>query len=282
MSPHSPTGSNGSKTDGMREPRAGESRYRVLTQLLRERIFRGEFENRALPTEISLAGDYGLSRQTVRRAYQELVSEGLVYRIRGSGTYVRPRETRYNRSFGSVDDLLQLQLDTTFELTEPMHRVTDAEIASRLRQDFAELWALIFRRRHQDKAFCLTRVYLPLRIGAALAEVPELNDPALVTGITVISLIQSHGFDIAEAEQVITATAAGVDESRLLSVPTASPLLHVERNYLDRQGRALELAVSDFLPDEYQHRTQLGRQLAPMDFTSDHAWRKDSGSPSQH
>lgn len=244
----------------MREPRPGESRYRVLTQLLRERVFRGEFEDRALPTEISLAEELGLSRQTVRRAFQELVGEGLVYRVQGSGTFVRPRETRYNRSFGSVDDLLQLQLDTTFELTEPLHRITDASPASRLRQDFPELWAIAFRRHHHDKAFCLTRVYLPLRIGAALADVAEFNNPNLVTGVTVISQIQNRGFDIAEAEQVITARAAGGDLSELLSTPVGSPLLHVERTYLDRRGEALELAVSDFLPGEYQHRTLLGRR----------------------
>lgn len=248
----------------MREPRPGESRYRILTQLLRERIYQGEFEDRPLPPEIALAEEFGLSRQTVRRAFQELVSEGLVYRVRGSGTFVRPRETRYNRAFGSVDDLLQLQLDTKFELTEPLHRVSDMSLAVRMRQDFPDLWALTFRRHHRGKAFCLTRVYLPPRIGSGLSTVAELRDPELVTGITVISLIESRGFDIAEAEQVITATAASVDLSDTLGTPVGSPLLHIERTYLDRRGQALELAVSDFLPGEYQHRTRLGRRTEPL------------------
>lgn len=244
----------------MREPRPGESRYRILTQLLRERIFRGDFEDRKLPTETSIASESGLSRQTVRRAYQELVSEGLVYRVRGSGTFVTPAETRYRRSFGSVNDLLQLQMDTTFELIEPLHRITDELLASQMRQDFSELWALSFRRRHQAKAFCLTRVYLPLRIGAALSDVAEFKDAEIVTGTTVISQIQSHGFDIAEAEQVITAVAADGDLAQLLSTSIGSPLLHIERTYLDRRGHVVELAVSDFLPGEYQHSTRLGRQ----------------------
>ena len=245
------------------DPRPGESRYRVLAQLLRERIFRGEFEDQPLPTEVSLAQEFGLSRQTVRQSFKELVNEGIVYRVAGSGTFVTPRDTRYNRAFGSVDDLLQLQLDTSFELTEPLHRATRssrASLAAQLRQDFPDHCALTFRRRHHGKAFCLTRVYLPLRVGTALMDVAELTDPELDTGITVISLIQLRGFDIAEAEQVITATAADEELADQLSVPVGSPLLHVERTYIDSQDRVLELAVSDFLPDEYQHRTRLGRQ----------------------
>lgn len=271
--------SRGDETVDMREPRPGESRYRVLTQMLRERIYRGDFEDRALPTETSLADEFGLSRQTVRRAFQDLVSEGLVYRVRGSGTFVTPRETRYNRSFGSVDDLLQLQLDTTFELTEPLHRLSDEGLAARMRQDFPDIWALTFRRRHEGKAFCLTRVYLPMRTGTTLSGVAELTNPELVTGTTVISQIQSRGFDIAEAEQVITAVAAGPETSSLLSVPTGSPLLHIERTYFDQRGQALELAVSDFLPDEYQHRTKLGRRSEPVAIGNDSAWRDAGEAP---
>jgi len=245
---------------GPNDPRPGEARYRLLTQLLRERIFKGEFEDKPLPTEAALAAEFGLSRHTVRQAFQDLVSEGIVYRVRGSGTFVTPPETRYNRPFGSVDDLLQLQLDTTFELIEPIHQAALPTLAVHLRQDFPEVWALAFRRRHHGTPFCITRVYLPMRIGSALADVPELNNAELATGVTVIGLIQNRGFDIAEAEQVITATATDAETSRLLSIPVAAPLLHIARTYIDAQGRVIEYAVSEFLPSEYQHRTRLGRR----------------------
>jgi DNA-binding GntR family transcriptional regulator len=248
---------------GIRDPRRGESRYRLLTQLLRERIFQGEFEERRLPTEVSLAQEFGLSRQTVRQAFQELVSEGIVYRVRGSGTFVTPRETRYNRPFSSVDDLLQLQLDTTFELIEALHRTVRPSLAAQLRQEFPDLWALTFRRRHLGKAFCVTRVYLPLRIGWTLADVPELSNPAMTTATTVIGMITSRGFHISEAEQVITASAADEYVAELLSTPPGTPLLHITRTYIDASGQVLEVAVSEFLPSEYQHRTRLARRSEP-------------------
>ena len=40
------------------------------------------------PSETSLQKKFGYSRQTVRTALQQLEDEGLIKRVRGSGTYV--------------------------------------------------------------------------------------------------------------------------------------------------------------------------------------------------
>ena len=42
----------------------------------------------AIPTEESLAREFGVSRMTVNRAIRELSDEQIVKRIQGSGTYV--------------------------------------------------------------------------------------------------------------------------------------------------------------------------------------------------
>jgi DNA-binding GntR family transcriptional regulator len=248
----------------LRAPRHGESSYRLLTQLLREQIFRDEFDEvRPLPTELALARDHHLSRQTVRRAFQELVAEGLVYRVQGRGTFVTPRETRYHRPFGTVDDLLNLQVDTDFELVEPLSPTIDRAAATTLRLDEPQVHALRFLRRHHGDVFCLTRVCLPPRIAQSLAGCAELTDPQMHATSTVTGLIESHGNDIAEAEQVITAMAADQDLAAHLRCATGSPILHIERTYLDRKGEVLEHAVSDFLPEYYSHRSRLGRSLVP-------------------
>ena len=49
--------------------------HRRLSHALREQIAAGQFHGgRQLPTELELAGKYGLSRQTVRRAFYDLVA----------------------------------------------------------------------------------------------------------------------------------------------------------------------------------------------------------------
>ncbi len=51
-----------------------------------------------LPREIDLADSLGLSRGTVRHAISRLVSDGLVYRTSGRGTFVRPPRAQYSLS----------------------------------------------------------------------------------------------------------------------------------------------------------------------------------------
>lgn len=245
----------------VRPRRPGESSYRLLTQRLRERIFQGEFpEGTKLPTEQSLADELGLSRQTIRRAYQELVAEGSVYRVQGSGTFVAPGGARYRRPFGSVDDLMNLQLDTDFELVDPLTDRIDRDVADRLGLEAPHVVSLTFLRLHRGEPFCRTRVHLPPAIAATVADVPELTDPGVHSKTTIISLIEAQGNDIGEAEQVISAVAA---DTSALGCALGSPLLHIERLYTDRVGRALELAISDFLPAHYAHRSRLGRGSAP-------------------
>lgn len=247
----------------LRPRRPGESSYRLLTQSLREDIFRDQYaEEEPLPTDFALAEKHGLSRQTVRRAYQELVAEGLVYRVAGRGTFVNPEHTRYRRPFGTVEDLMNLQLDTEFELLEPLSERVHETASQALDLPGRHVFALAFRRLHRGQAFCLTRVYVPPRIGQKLAHLSELTDPGIRTNVTVIGLIESHGNDIAEAEQVITAVAATAELSDVLGCPVDTALLHIERTYLDRKGEPLEYAVSDFLPAYYAHRLRLGRGAA--------------------
>ena len=119
------------------------------------------------------------------------------------------------------------------------------------------------RRRHHGEAFWRPHVYLPPRVAQSLAGCRELTDPGRHTTSTVIGLIESHGNDIAEAEQVVTATAADEKLAERLGCTAGVPILHIERTYLDRRGAVLEHAVSDFLPQHYSHRSRLGRSLAP-------------------
>ena len=65
--------------------------YAQLTAHFRERILDGTYRaGSRLPTELELAEQFGVSRGTVRQAMQTLVNEGLIERIAGSGTFVRP------------------------------------------------------------------------------------------------------------------------------------------------------------------------------------------------
>ncbi len=63
--------------------------HRQLLNELRHAILSGELQpHDQLPGEIELVEQLGVSRATIRRAWQEAIEEELIYRVAGKGTYV--------------------------------------------------------------------------------------------------------------------------------------------------------------------------------------------------
>ncbi|TQJ91740.1 GntR family transcriptional regulator [Streptomyces sp. SLBN-31] len=242
-----------------------ESAYVRLAHRLRTSILRHEHpEGVRLPTEAELAETYRVSRQTVRRAFQDLVAEGLVYRVPGRGTFATPREEQYLRQFGSVDDLMGLSIDTRMDVVTPLHRRVDVDVAGRLGLPTDRVHKLAFLRLHEDVAFCHTSVWLPPAVGRLLETVEELTLPGRPHAFTVIGLLdQRLPEPIAEAEQSITVAEATADLAEHLGCAPGRPLLRIDRVYRTVGGQQVELSVSHFLPEHYSYRVRLRRSGAP-------------------
>jgi GntR family transcriptional regulator len=240
--------------------------YRQVASDLRQAIAAGRYAaGQRLPTEAEMVTATGLSRQTVRRAFQELVTEGAVYRVRGRGTFAVPGDGRYLRSFGSVDDLMALSLDTEMQVVEPLHVLASLEAAEQLGVADDTVMTMSFLRRHDSVPFCYTRVHLPMRLGRRLRELPEmaaLAEPGARARLTVISLVERVSeHPIQGAQQNATAVAATADIARRLGCAAGLPVLRIDRLYRDRDLRPLELAVNHFHPDRYSYRLQLRGRL---------------------
>lgn len=235
--------------------------YRTLAIELRTAILQGQYpEGVALPTEAELVERHGLSRQTVRRAFQELVAEGMVTRAPGRGTFAAPRDRKYLRQFGSIEELMGLSADTDLEVVEPLTERVDVTAAGRLRTDTDTVTALTFLRLHGDQPLCLTETYFPPEVGALLTDVPALGVAGARSSATVIGTLDAKlDSPITSADQSITAVGASGHIARALHCQTGTPLLRIDRIYYDASGTAIELAISYFLPDVYSYRVKLNR-----------------------
>jgi DNA-binding GntR family transcriptional regulator len=245
--------------------RTGDNRaaYLVLAEDLRKAIKLGEYAGeQRLPTEASLAAEHGLSRQTVRRAYLDLVSEGLVDRIPGRGTFVAEQEPKYLRQFGSVEDLMGLALDTSVEIIMPLARGVSIESAARLALDSDVVHSLSYIRSHQGVPFGWTTVSLPPAVAVLLKDMPEVTTPGATNPLTVIGLLESRLDDpITEAEQTISAVAADDRLVEMLHCDLGAPILRIDRLFISARGEPLELSVGYFLPSQYTYRTSLRRSV---------------------
>jgi DNA-binding GntR family transcriptional regulator len=239
----------------------GEAAYKVLARELRSAILQRRYaDGTRLPTEAELAAEYQVSRQTVRRAFHDLVAEGMVHRVRGRGTFAAARDGQYLRQFGSIEDLMGLSLDTQLEVLRPLRRQVNVEAASRLRLDSDAVHSIVFRRIHNGEPFCHTAVYLHPVAGAILDEFAELSERGTTSDATIIGLLDTRlPAPIAEAEQSITAAAADDVLAEALGCHPGAPLLRVDRIYLTTEDQPVELAVSHFLPEQYSYRVRLRR-----------------------
>ena len=242
--------------------------YRALAAQIRNAIRNGEYaDGRQLPTEEQLVASYSVSRQTVRRAMQDLVSEGIIYRVAGRGTYPVAEQDRYVNHFGSVEELMALSLDTECEVVSPLQRRVDVETASRLRLPSDELFAVTLVRLHADIPFCYTSVYLPPRIGRLLTDVAELSSPRR-SQVTVIGLIDARmNGSITAAEQSVSAAGAPSFAARHLGREVGEPLLRIDRLYFDdsddpvRARRELLRPRALLLPGQAPAQVALGPVL---------------------
>lgn len=241
-------------------PRSTGVAYRVLADELRRAAREQRYQDgQRLPTEAQLSRAHGLSRQTVRRAFQDLVAEGVVYRVPGRGTFACNDAGKYLRPSGSIEDLMTIAIDTELEVLDPPTVRVDLEAAGRLRLATDEVVTVSFRRFHLGQPFCVTTAYLPVPLGRGLFEVPELAAVRVRRHMTVLSVVQGlAGTPFAGADQSITAVPAPADLCAEIDVGEGDPVLRIDRVYCDAEQRLLELAVNHFNPARYSYRFHMG------------------------
>jgi len=234
--------------------------YETLARDLSDGILQGTYPpDSQLPTESELVAATGLSRQTVRRAFQELVAGGMVVRIPGAGTFARPPE-QILRQFGSIEDLMGLARDTQLRVLSPLGDRVDISAAGRLRSESDVVSVVELVRLQDSRPALLTRAYFPTDIGRLLADVPELQTAGTDHPITIIGLLDSRLDEpIVEADQSITAVTADADVATALQCEAGIPVLRIERIYYSASGRAVELAISHSLPELHTYRVRLQR-----------------------
>jgi DNA-binding GntR family transcriptional regulator len=236
------------------QPRSTVPVHQRLSADLRTLIERANGER--LPTEAELADRYGVSRQTVRRAFQDLVAEGLVRRVRGSGTYpVQPAERdRYVRPVGTIEDLMQWR-DSEMELVQPIALESAPDIATLLELPSTVVATLTLRRTFDGKPFALSRISLPPEVAAKLVDEGAL--PGVGTGTIIGSVERLLPDAVTEVHQEITAVTTPKDIAGQLDVEPDTPALRVQRLYFDADERPVELAITHYNPDRYTYRLVL-------------------------
>ncbi len=130
---------------------------------LRRRLEAGEFDDGFFPTDLTLTGDYEVSRHTVREAIRHLNKTGVLKRERGRGTVVNRSE--FEQSLGTLYSLFRTVEGSGVEQTSEvldLREVTDTVAANRLGLAEDTPLVLLARVRLADgEPLALDRAWMP-------------------------------------------------------------------------------------------------------------------------
>jgi DNA-binding GntR family transcriptional regulator len=198
------------------------------------------FEN-----ELSLTERLGLSRPTVRRAFGELVDQGLLVRRRGIGTIVA-KEMVHRRA-----ELTSLYEDLAREGRQP--RTDVLSLVADARDDRAatafgvpattHLVAMVRVRYAGDTPLAVLRNWLPPQYADITLEQLESNG--------LYALLRARGVRPTVARQTIGARSAQREDRRLLHLSKAEPLLTMTRSAYDAEGEAVEFGDHCYRAEHY-------------------------------
>jgi GntR family transcriptional regulator len=206
----------------------------------------------SLPPERDMAALTGLSRVTIRKAVEGLVTQGHLVQKRGSGTFVAPRVERMEQA---------LSLLTSF--TEDMARrgkAVDSLWLSRRIDGPAPEEVMGLGLRAGERIARLERVRrsdgVPLAIERAALPLSVLDAPEEVTG-SLYAVLQARGMRPVRAVQRITAANLGERDADLLGVAPGAAGLKIERIGYLANGRAVEFTRSIYRGDAYDFAVEL-------------------------
>ncbi|MFP6890523.1 MAG: GntR family transcriptional regulator, partial [Nitrospinota bacterium] len=222
-----------------------------IADLLRRQIELGDLApGMKLPKELELAEMFGVSRVPVRQALSMLVSDGLLKRSRGHGTFVTDdlKKPKALNLTGIAEEFVSHGMEGEFRLFS----VQDVPPSPRL----AELFGLGQResltrvqrvRMVENVPFCYVINYLPSGIGR---KIPNADFEKL----SLLKIFENRlRIPLGEIHQTIEARTADKEIASLLSLGIMAPVMYVDTYVYRKEGTPLEYSQIFYRGDRFKY-----------------------------
>lgn len=239
-------------------------RYARIQKILEDRVIEGVYPLGSLiPTEIELAGEFGTSRFTIREALRYLREHGYVERRQGVGTRVvsNRTQTTFQQSFGSLQELFQVAVETWFVILDTKRVTLSPEVAERVGGLEGEEWFLVSGVRWTKpggKPICFVQSYIPARFEAVIPQLEGHQGPFFAL------LERNSDGNIEKAVQEIRALPMPPEVGRHLGLGPGTWSLQLLRRYLTEDG--VLIASFNWHPaDQMTYVMQIHRAKSPTE-----------------
>lgn len=207
--------------------------YVQLRDILRDQIENGVYlPGTAIPSEKELSEKYGVNRQTVRTAIEQLMKEGVVKPFQGKGVYVMGE--RMNRDLDTLTGFSRTILEKN---SEPRIHVLNKKLRT------AGLkFSKIFDMDEEDEMNYIKRVCFvdeePMSIEEIFvpkAILPNLNE-LNISDFSMYDLYDFYNINVTNAHQTLDIVTLDQNESRLLNIDTSQAVyLFTSITYADEK-----------------------------------------------
>jgi GntR family transcriptional regulator, N-acetylglucosamine utilization regulator len=204
------------------------------------------------PSERELVTRFGVARMTVRQAMDALVSEGLLERMPGKGTFVARPRRRLQRPVGYSEEMRRRGLQPESQTLLARLEQAGPGVARALgitEGDAVLHWRRL--RRADGAAMCVQDSFLNEVL------LPGFLEKHMPTTLT--DALTARGLRPDWAEDSITADLAQEDEAAILEIEAGDPVLRVSRRAWCGDV-TVEVSRSTYRADRFTMWVQLGEE----------------------
>lgn len=213
---------------------------------------------RRLPSERELSDIYNVSRVTIRQAIASLVTDGILEKYPGSGTYVTQISERQPEAYmrGIVQELEQQNIRVAIDVLDFIS-IPYSKKQSNIWENLAvppdeNVYEITRILSTCNKPLLLDYNYFPPEIGIQYQSFD-------ISRNVIFTALDTLGYHIHHAKQTIQAMGATSFQAKHLQVPINSPLLEICRTSFDKNDNPLLFTKASFVGDRYSYSIELGR-----------------------
>lgn len=232
--------------------------HKQIEKALREDIATGEYDHGKLfPNEVALSNLFGVSRNTVRQAFNVLVNEGLLKRKQGKGTTV----VRHTSNVTHLEEWHSFSMDMAAQGVKiKNYRITfasencDRQLAEELDVvSGTEVKKLTRIKGNESEPFVLFESWFHPRI--PLSENLDFTRPLNEILETEFSVIAMH------SSEELKAITADERIAELLEVDPGAPVFFRKRRVYDAGMRIVEFNKCYYRHDKMTYKINIKRTL---------------------
>ncbi|QIO84619.1 GntR family transcriptional regulator [Pediococcus acidilactici] len=205
-------------------------KYMVIANQLRQRIASGDFSDTGqLPQEKRLIQAYNVSRITIRKALDVLVTEDLIYRVQGAGTYIKDQD-----SGNKPVNQNQIELFNTEELKVKIDNFSvikpNAKVASMMEVNRYDFVYVVERQLYlKEKPVVYQQLFFPIKY------IQGVRMDALKTSITSF-LINELGIDITNVNRQFKLDQLNEGKAKQLNMDSGTTVLLIQEKMFLQDG----------------------------------------------